>query len=100
MPVPSSSPPFKRRSLFKIAGLGSAGAAGLPVIAACGNIQSGSGSTQATEGFDFLPTHEDWPLPVEPDLVGEPPNTRPRSRPIRLRPRPSPTCRRAAVRTS
>nr|BFF25169.1 hypothetical protein GCM10025732_31340 [Glycomyces mayteni] len=71
----SSEPaPFKRRSLFKAAGLGAAGAAGLPIIAACSDIESGGGSTQATEGFDFLPEHVDWPLPVQPDLVGEPPN--------------------------
>lgn len=74
MHVPSSNAPFKRRSLFKVAGLGAAGAAGLPVLAACSDIESNGGSTQTTEGFDFLPTHEDWPLPVEPDLVGEPPH--------------------------
>jgi putative aldouronate transport system substrate-binding protein len=74
MPVPSSNAPFRRRSLFKVAGLGAAGAAGLPLIAACSAIEAGSGNVQSTEGFDFLPTHEEWPLPVEPDLVGEPPN--------------------------
>jgi putative aldouronate transport system substrate-binding protein len=73
--VASSSlrPPFKRRTLFKAAGLSAAGVAGLP-LAACSDIASDSGNVQATEGFDFLPTHQDWPLPVEPDLVGEPPN--------------------------
>ena len=74
MPVPSSNAPFKRRSLFKVAGLGAAGAAGLPVIAACGDIESGGGTAQSTEGFDFVPTFKEWPLPVQPDLVGEPPN--------------------------
>ena len=74
MSTPSSNAPFKRRSLFKVAGLGAAGAAGLPVIAACGDIESDDGAVQATEGFDFLPTYKEWPLPVEPDLVGEPPN--------------------------
>jgi putative aldouronate transport system substrate-binding protein len=74
MPVPSSNAPFNRRSLFKVAGLGAAGAAGLPVIAACSDIESGEGAMQSTEGFDFLPTYQEWPLPVQPDLVGEPPN--------------------------
>ncbi|WP_157974797.1 type 2 periplasmic-binding domain-containing protein [Glycomyces dulcitolivorans] len=74
MATPSDRAPFKRRSLFKAAGLGAAGTAGLPIVAACSDIESGSGSTQTTEGFDFLPTYKEWPLPVEPDLVGEPPN--------------------------
>lgn len=74
MATPSSRSPFRRRSLFKAAGLGTAGAAGLPLISACGDIESGSGTTQATEGFDFLPEYKEWPLPFEPDLVGEPPN--------------------------
>lgn len=74
MQSPTPSTPFKRRSLFKGTALGALGAAGLPFAAACSDIESDSGSTQATEGFDFLPTHEDWPLPVQPDLVGEPPN--------------------------
>ncbi|GAA2154065.1 extracellular solute-binding protein [Glycomyces lechevalierae] len=73
MTPPSDRAPFKRRSLFKAAGLGAVGATGLP-LAACSDIDSSSGSTQTTEGFDFLPTHEDWPLPVQPDLIGEPPN--------------------------
>jgi putative aldouronate transport system substrate-binding protein len=60
--------------LLKAAGLGAAGAAGLPFIAACSDIETGKGSTQVTEGFDFLPEYKEWPLPVEPDLVGEPPN--------------------------
>jgi putative aldouronate transport system substrate-binding protein len=29
---------------------------------------------QSTEGFDFVPTYKEWPLPVQPDLVGELPN--------------------------
>ncbi|RRR96766.1 type 2 periplasmic-binding domain-containing protein [Glycomyces terrestris] len=70
-PRPSS---LQRRSLFKAAGIGAVGAAGLPLIASCSDIESGNGSTQVTEGFDFLPTYKEWPLPVEPDLVGEPPN--------------------------
>jgi putative aldouronate transport system substrate-binding protein len=74
MPTPSSNAPFKRRSLFKVAGLGAAGAAGLPVISACSDIESSEGAVQSTKGFDFLPTYKEWPLPVEPDLVGEPPN--------------------------
>ena len=74
MATPSDRSPFRRRSLFKAAGIGAAGAAGLPMIAACSDIESGSGTSQATEGFDFLPTYKEWPLPVEPDLVGEPPN--------------------------
>jgi len=74
MPVPSSNAPFKRRSLFKVAGLGAAGAAGLPLLAACSDIESGEGAVQSTEGFDFLPTYQEGPLPVQPDLVGEPPN--------------------------
>ncbi|WP_205323797.1 extracellular solute-binding protein [Glycomyces sp. YM15] len=73
MATPSESAPFKRRSLFKVAGLGAAGAAGLP-LAACAGIESDGGSTQESEGFDFLPDHEEWPLPVQPDLVGEPPH--------------------------
>ncbi|GAB3659458.1 hypothetical protein [Glycomyces tarimensis] len=73
MATPSRRSPFRRRSLFKAAGIGAAGAAGLPVISACSDIESGSGSTQVTEGFDFLPTYKEWPLPVEPDLIGEPP---------------------------
>ncbi|MFC3494314.1 hypothetical protein [Glycomyces rhizosphaerae] len=74
MATPSDGSIFRRRSLLKAAGLGVAGAAGLPVIAACSDIESGGGTSQATEGFDFLPTYKEWPLPVEPDLVGEPPN--------------------------
>ncbi|WP_168801709.1 extracellular solute-binding protein [Glycomyces buryatensis] len=74
MSTPSPRQPLRRRSLFKVAGLGAAGAAGLPVISACSDIESNSGSTQATEGFDFLPTYKEFPLPVEPNLVGEPPN--------------------------
>ncbi|MEU5873253.1 hypothetical protein AB0A73_17085 [Glycomyces sp. NPDC047369] len=74
MATPSDRSPLRRRSLFKVAGLGAAGAAGLPVIAACGDIESGGGTSQATEGFDFLPTYKEFPLPVQPDLVGEPPN--------------------------
>ena len=52
----SDQAPFRRRSLFKAAGLGAAGAAGLPVVAACSDIESNSGSTQGSTGFDFLPT--------------------------------------------
>jgi len=74
MSIPSSNAPFKRRSLFKVAGLGAAGAAGLPVTSACSDIASDDGAIQSTEGFDFLPTYQEWPLPVQPDLVGEPPN--------------------------
>jgi putative aldouronate transport system substrate-binding protein len=74
MATPSDRAPLKRRNLFKAVGLGAAGAAGLPVIAACSDIESGQGDTQVTEGFDFLPTREEWPLPVEPDLIGEPPH--------------------------
>ncbi|MEU5153978.1 hypothetical protein [Glycomyces sp. NPDC021274] len=73
--MPDSSPaPMRRRSLFKVAGLGAVGAAGLPFAAACSDIDSNEGSAQQTEGFDFLPEHKEWPLPAEPDLVGEPPN--------------------------
>ncbi len=74
MATPSRRSPFRRRSLFQAAGLGAAGAAGLPLISACGDIESGGGSAQVTEGFDFLPTYKEWPLPVEPDLIGEPPH--------------------------
>ncbi|WP_199034943.1 extracellular solute-binding protein [Glycomyces salinus] len=74
MATPSDSSVFRRRSLLKAAGFGAVGAAGLPFIAACGDIETGEGSTQLTEGFDFLPQYKEWPLPVEPDLVGEPPN--------------------------
>ncbi|THV38577.1 extracellular solute-binding protein [Glycomyces buryatensis] len=74
MATPSRRSPFRRRSLFKAAGLGAAGAAGLPVIAACSDIESGGGGTQVTEGLDFLPTYKEWPLPVQPDLIGEPPH--------------------------
>lgn len=74
MATPSRKSPFRRRSLFQAAGLGAAGAAGLPLISACGDIESGGGSAQVTEGFDFLPTYKEWPLPVEPDLIGEPPH--------------------------
>ncbi|MDN3241560.1 extracellular solute-binding protein [Glycomyces tritici] len=70
----SSSAPMRRRSLFKVAGLGAVGAAGLPFAAACSDIKTGEGSTQATEGFDFLPEYKEWPLPAEPDLIGDPPN--------------------------
>ena len=72
--TPSHKSPFRRRSLFKAAGIGATGAAGLPLVSACGDIESGGGSTQVTEGFDFLPEYKEWPLPFEPDLVGEPPN--------------------------
>jgi putative aldouronate transport system substrate-binding protein len=72
--TPSDGSIFRRRSLLKAAGLGAAGAAGLPFIAACSDIESGSGTTQATEGFDFLPTYKEYTLPVQPDLIGEPPN--------------------------
>jgi putative aldouronate transport system substrate-binding protein len=68
------SPRLQRRSLFKATGLITAGAAGLPALAACSDIASQEGTAQVTEGFDFLPTYQEWPLPVEPDLVGEPPN--------------------------
>lgn len=74
MATPSDGSIFRRRSLFKAAGLGVAGAAGLPFIAACSDIESGGGTTQATEGFDFLPTYKEYTLPVQPDLIGEPPN--------------------------
>lgn len=74
MATSSDRSPLRRRSLFKVAGLGAAGAAGLPVVAACSDIESGSGSAQVQTGFDFLPEYKEWPLPFEPDLVGEPPN--------------------------
>lgn len=70
----SSSAPMRRRSLFKVAGLGAVGAAGLPFAAACSDLKTGEGSSQSTEGFDFLPEYKEWPLPAEPDLVGNPPN--------------------------
>ncbi|MDA1361407.1 extracellular solute-binding protein [Glycomyces luteolus] len=70
----SSSAPMRRRSLFKAAGLGGLGAAGLPFAAACSDLKTGEGSSQATDGFDFLPEYKEWPLPAEPDLVGNPPN--------------------------
>jgi putative aldouronate transport system substrate-binding protein len=72
--TPSDGSLFRRRSLFKAAGLGTAGAAGLPFIAACSDIESGGGTSQTTEGFDFLPEYKEWELPVQPDLVGEPPH--------------------------
>jgi putative aldouronate transport system substrate-binding protein len=74
--VPDSSSPqaMRRRSLFKAAGLGAIGAAGLPFAAACSDLKTGEGSTQTTEGFDFLPEYKEWPLPAEPDLIGDPPN--------------------------
>jgi len=65
---------MRRRSLFKVAGIGALGATGIPVIAACSDIKSGEGTAQTTEGFDFLPTYKEYELPVQPDLVGEPPN--------------------------
>lgn len=74
MATPSDGSIFRRRSLFKAAGLGAAGAAGLPFIAACSDIESGSGTAQVQTGFDFLPEYKEWKLPLEPDLVGEPPN--------------------------
>jgi putative aldouronate transport system substrate-binding protein len=72
--TPSDGSNIRRRSLFKAAGIGAAGIAGLPVIAACSDIESGGGSSQATEGFDFLPTYKEYALPAQPDLIGEPPN--------------------------
>jgi putative aldouronate transport system substrate-binding protein len=63
-----------RRSLFKAAGLGAAGAAGLPLISACGELSSNDGTAQRTEADPgIIPEFKEFPLPVEPDLVGEPP---------------------------
>ena len=67
--------PFKRRSLFKAAGIGTAGAAGLPLMSACGEVSGGEGNVQELDQtLDILPEYKEWPLPVQPDLVGEPPN--------------------------
>jgi putative aldouronate transport system substrate-binding protein len=74
VPDSSSSQAMRRRSLFKAAGLGAIGAAGVPFAAACSDLKTGEGSSQTTEGFDFLPEYKEWPLPAEPDLVGDPPN--------------------------
>ncbi|GAB3231925.1 extracellular solute-binding protein [Glycomyces halotolerans] len=75
MATPSRRSPFRRRSLFKAAGLGAAGAAGLPVISACGDVSSNSGSAQSVDvGLDILPNHVPFDLPHQPDLVGDPPN--------------------------
>ncbi|MFG3341347.1 hypothetical protein [Glycomyces sp. NPDC048151] len=66
---------FKRRMLFKAAGVGTAGAAGLPLLSSCAEVGGGEGSVQAIDqSLDVLPEFKEWPLPVEPDLVGEPPN--------------------------
>jgi putative aldouronate transport system substrate-binding protein len=72
--TPSHRSPFRRRSLFKAAGLGAAGAAGLPLISACGELGSNDGAVQVTEAAaGFIPEFKEFPLPVQPDLVGEPP---------------------------
>ncbi|WP_026928877.1 extracellular solute-binding protein [Glycomyces tenuis] len=75
MATPSGRSPVRRRSLFKAAGLGTAGAAGLPLMSACGEVSGGDGNVQEVDQtLDILPEYKEWPLPIEPDLVGEPPN--------------------------
>jgi putative aldouronate transport system substrate-binding protein len=75
MATPSSKLPFKRRSFFKAAGLGTVGAAGLPLVSACGEVTGGEGNVQQLDqSLDILPEYKEWPLPVQPDLVGEPPH--------------------------
>ncbi|GAB3652684.1 type 2 periplasmic-binding domain-containing protein [Glycomyces tarimensis] len=75
MATPPGSLPFRRRSLFKAAGIGTAGAAGLPLMSACGEVSGGDGNVQQLDqSLDILPEYKEWPLPVQPELVGEPPN--------------------------
>jgi putative aldouronate transport system substrate-binding protein len=75
MTTPPGTSPLRRRSLFKAAGLGTAGAAGLPLAAACGDVSGGEGNVQELDqALDILPEYREWPLPAQPDLVGEPPH--------------------------
>ncbi|MEU5155419.1 hypothetical protein [Glycomyces sp. NPDC021274] len=75
MPAPSDESPFRRRSLLKAAGIGTAGAAGIPLLSACGEVSGGEGNVQEVDQtLDILPSYQEWPLPIEPDLIGEPPN--------------------------
>jgi putative aldouronate transport system substrate-binding protein len=74
MTAPSEQAPLRRRSLFKAAGLGTLGAAGLP-LAACGEVSGGEGNVQELDqALDILPEYKEWPLPAQPDLIGEPPH--------------------------
>jgi putative aldouronate transport system substrate-binding protein len=59
---------------LKAAGIGAAGAAGLPLAAACGELDERGGTVQSTEAASkFVPVFKEFPLEVTPDLVGEPP---------------------------
>ncbi|HEX7353069.1 extracellular solute-binding protein [Brachybacterium sp.] len=70
-----TTPTVRRRSLVRIGLLGSVCAAGLPLLTSCGEISGGEGSVQMRNSeLDILPEFTEWPLPAEPDLVGEPPD--------------------------
>ncbi|WP_026928811.1 hypothetical protein [Glycomyces tenuis] len=75
MTTPANRSPIKRRSLFKATGIGTAGAAGLPLAAGCGDVSGGEGNVQELDQtLDILPEYKEWPLPAQPDLIGEPPH--------------------------
>ncbi len=75
MDKPSHPSSFQRRSLLKAAGLGLAGVSGLPLLSACGEVSGGEGNAQKVDaGLGILPSYKEWPLPVQPDLVGDPPD--------------------------
>lgn len=72
---PSYRSPFQRRSLLKAAGLGLAAASGLTGLSACGEVSGGQGNMQKVDaGLKILPKYKEWPLLVQPDLVGDPPD--------------------------
>lgn len=61
--------------MFKAAAVGTAGLAGLPLASACGEVSGREGNVQEIdESLDILPTYKEWPLPVQPDLIGDPPD--------------------------
>ncbi|SDD59624.1 hypothetical protein [Glycomyces harbinensis] len=75
MATPSGGSPVRRRSLFKAAGVGTAGAAGVPLASACGEVSGGEGNVQEVDPtLGILPEYKEWPLPIEPDLLGDPPD--------------------------
>ncbi|EWS82483.1 hypothetical protein BF93_12300 [Brachybacterium phenoliresistens] len=66
---------LRRRTVLRTGLLGSVCAAGLPLLSGCGEISGGEGSVQTLNAeLDILPEYVEWPLPTQPDLVGEPPD--------------------------
>lgn len=75
MDQPYPRTPLQRRALLKAAGLGLAGASGLPLLSACAEVSGGQGNVQKVDaGLDILPNYQEWSLLVEPDLIGDPPD--------------------------